>query len=319
VLGALAGAVPTGPQEAVHGVRGQQLPEALLALDDERPAEGHRAQRGAAHAKRDVGRRIGRARIAQLAGEHHRAAPGGGVCALHRGLHVGAARSVARDHELHAGEATRDLDGGEQALELELGGEPAHGHHGDHVPVEPVLAAEGVGVDRAARVGDDVDRWLYDRDGLPAQAPLVVGDLLGTHHQRHVERQERRDRHRHHGGHGGYAVARPRAEVGLERGRPLVAVDDVDAALGDEPPQRPHHLGRRPPARLRRGHELEIHVAHALDEPARLAEHDRLVAEVAHGSGELDRVQLAAADLEPVGVDDDLHAADSRTSAGSGA
>ena len=93
---------------------------------------------------------------------------------------------------------------------------------------------------------------------------------------------------------------------------------DVHAALADEAAQRPHHLRRRAAARLRRGRELEAEVLHARDERSGLAEDDHLVAEVAHGRGQLDGVDLAAADLQPVRVDDDLHA-DSRTSSGSGA
>ena len=152
-----------------------------------------------------------------------------------------------------------------------------------------------------------------------ARAALVVGDLLGPDHQRHVERQERGDGHRHDGGHGGHAVEHARAPVGLQRGRPLVAVHDVDPALAHELPQRAHHLRRRPAAGRGRGDELEARArATRVHQPAGLAEDDDLVAEAGDGRAELDRVELAAADLHPVRVDDDLHA-DSRISSGSGA
>ena len=146
----------------------------------------------------------------------------------------------------------------------------------------------------------------------------MVGDLLRADDEREVVRDERGDGHRHDGRHGGHAEADLRAPVGLERGRPLVAVHHVDAAAGDQVAHRLHDPGRGPPARARGGDELEAQRVDPAAQRARLAEDDDVVAEVAHAGGELDRVELAAAELQDVRVDDDPHAVSS-SSVGSGA
>ena len=93
---------------------------------------------------------------------------------------------------------------------------------------------------------------------------------------------------------------------------------DVERPLGDQAAERAQDAGRGPAARLRRGHEVEAELVDARLQRAGLGEDDDVVAEVADARGELDRVQLAPAELQHVRVDGDPHAA-ARSDAGSGA
>ena len=101
-------------------------------------------------------------------------------------------------------------------------------------------------------------------------------------------------------------------------------MQDVEPARPDQPGQGPDHAGRGPPPGIGRGDELQPELGDPAGQRAGPAEDDHLVAEVADAGGQLDGVQLAAADLQDVRVDQDPHGAapasrSARNPAGSGA
>ena len=57
----------------------------------------------------------------------------------------------------------------------------------------------------------------------------------------------------------------------------------------------------------RRGDERQPAIGDMIDERPRQAVHEHVVTEIAHRGAEVDRVDLAAADRQVVGVDDDPH------------
>jgi DNA-binding CsgD family transcriptional regulator len=100
-------------------------------------------------------------------------------------------------------------------------------------------------------IGPQVDRRLQQRDlvvpGLHGAQPALVR----AHDQRHAPRQERGQEHRVDRAHHRQAEPQPRAGERLQRGRPLVAVHDVDPVLPGQLGQLGGHVPGRAQVRAR--------------------------------------------------------------------
>lgn len=183
----LSEAVPAAGQETIGGPRGERLEEPRLTLHHERAAEGEGAQRRPAHADGDRAARVGRSGVEQLAGQHDDPLARPGVDLGRPALHLVTGRAVADDDQpdrKFGGQAAHDVDGRQQALQLELRHEAAH--HDDVEPVVPQPEAGGELPGRVAgRVGDDVHRRL-DETHVPAAPGLQLPQFLRTHDERQL-------------------------------------------------------------------------------------------------------------------------------------
>ena len=134
-------------------------------------------------------------------------------------------------------------------------------------------------------------------------------DVVGAHDQRHRVRQERGDGHRVDRAHHGQAEPKPRPGECLHPRRPLVAVNDVELLLPDQPRQVRRGARRGTPVGLagRAGcGSGRVAAPISTSGPGRLITAD-VVTAVAQRPGGLHGIELAPADLHRVRVDQDFH------------
>ncbi len=284
---------------------------AVRAVDDDGLAEGEAAERGAAHAEDQVGGLVGGARVGALAGEHDGLAAEFGVEAGRLGaqrLFAGA----AADHGEHQVGVVEQADGGHGAADagvlLQAGDQPGDDAEQQLGGGGADFGAEGGARDGTRRVQFGVDGWFDQPQVAVAEGPAVRHQcaeaedqgLVAGHAAEHPDAVE--------GGDDREAALPAGAEVGVAGGADLPGVDELGAVFVGEAAESGADDGVRGVG-VAGDDEVEVVRGGEFDERGgavdALGEQHGLVAPVAQGAGDVDGVELGAAERQVVEVDQD--------------
>ncbi len=299
------------PEECVIGLWGEREREAARALNDQWVSDRHCPQCGAPHPHDNVGGGIRWPRIGHTACQRNRGPPDPLVDAGRSGLEVQARCAVADDDEpdrMRRRESFRRVDHVNEGIELQLDRQSRDGDDQQFVVGHRVVYAKGLPI-YVGMVGVDVD-WRFEHPDVSPTQPRLCAKLFGTHDERNRRRYERRDLHREHCADQRHTEQQMCSEVGVEARWPFIAVDDVDLTCASDRRELGYAGWSRSIAQFSGSQKRKPLTFDVVDQRALDAVHSDVVSVLSMKSSEVDRVDLAAANVEIVRIYKDPHEID---------